>query len=89
MMVNVSQIQVDVRYVVFHRDGYQARLYDGLYFRTSQPAWINMSYPPVNNAVIYVPVDPITAMTVLGCTPEELGFSEAEQALLNLLKKGS
>jgi hypothetical protein len=48
------------------------------------PSWCN---PHELAGTIDIPVDPVTAMSLFGLTAEQLGFSEAEQALFNLLKR--
>lgn len=82
----VQSVTIDVRYVVFHRNGLQMKIFDS-WFDRSGKTWCNIHNTATNGNGVYVPVDPLTAMSVFGLTAKDMGFSEAEQALLNLIKR--
>ena len=81
-------VRLDVRYVVFNRSGTQMKVFSD-WFDRSYKLWSNVHMPNEYGGELYVTVDPVTAMSVFRLTPEDMGFSEAEIAFLNLIKKGS
>lgn len=86
MPKQVQTVNLDVRYVVFHRDGLQMKIFDNWFDRGTK-TWSNVHNTATNGAGMYIPVDPLTAMSVFGLTADDMGFSEAEKALLNLIKR--
>lgn len=78
-------ISLDVIYVVFHRNGQQMKMFTS-WFDTGYKSWSNVHSVATSGNAVHVPVDALTAMSIFGLTAEDMGFSEAEMALLNIIK---